>query len=132
MPKDFPRSRRVADQIQRELAEIIRLELHDPRVGMITLTEVVATHDLEHAKVFFTLLDGASRAPEVQKALTGAAGFIRAQLGPRMRLRIVPQLTFVYDTSIEQGAALSHLIDKAVAEDRSQRPTSPKPTDDSQ
>ena len=129
MPKDFPRSRRVADQIQRELAEIIRLELQDPRVGMITITEVVATHDLEHAKVFFTLLDGAARAPEVQQALTRAAGFLKTRLGPRMRLRITPQLTFVYDTSVERGAALSHLIDNAIAEDRSQRPQPPADTD---
>lgn len=119
MPKDFPRSRRVADQIQRELAEIIRLNLHDPRVGMITITEVVVTHDLEHAKVYFTRLDGEARAPETLRALNHAAGFIRAQLGPRMRLRIVPQLTFVYDNSVERCAALSHLIDEAVAEDRS-------------
>lgn len=117
MAKDYPRSRRVAEQIQRELADIIRKEIHDPRVGMVTLTEVVVTHDLEHAKIYFTVFEGLERAQEAGKALNHAAGFIRSQLGPRMRLRIVPQITFVYDTSVARGAELSRLIDDAVAAD---------------
>jgi ribosome-binding factor A len=117
MAKDFPRSRRVAEQIQRELADIIRSEIHDPRVGMVTITEVAVTHDLEHAKVYFTVFESEARAQEAARALNHAAGFIRAQLGPRMRLRIVPQITFVYDTSVARGAELSRLIDEAVADD---------------
>ncbi|WP_124949402.1 30S ribosome-binding factor RbfA [Sulfuriferula thiophila] len=117
MAKDYPRSRRVAEQIQRELADIIRTEIHDPRVGMITITEVVVTHDLEHAKVYFTVFESLERAQEAAHALNHAAGFIRSQLGPRMRLRIVPQITFVYDTSVARGAELSRLIDEAVAAD---------------
>lgn len=117
MAKDYPRSRRVAEQIQRELADIIRSEIHDPRVGMITITEVVVTHDLEHAKVYFTLFESAERAEEAGRTLNHAAGFIRSKLGPRMRLRIVPQITFVYDTSVSRGAELSKLIDQAVADD---------------
>ncbi|NOT16443.1 MAG: 30S ribosome-binding factor RbfA [Sulfuriferula sp.] len=117
MAKDYPRSRRVAEQIQREMADIIRKEIHDPRVGMITVTEVVVTHDLEHAKIYFTVFESEARGLEAAKALGHASGFIRSQLGPRMRLRIVPQLTFVYDTSISRGAELSRIIDEAVAAD---------------
>lgn len=124
MAKDFPRSRRVAEQIQRELADIIRTEIHDPRVGMITLTEVVVTHDLEHAKIYFTVLESQQRAQQAATALNHAAGFIRSQLGPRMRLRMVPQISFVYDTSVARGAELSRLIDDAVAAD------STRPADD--
>jgi ribosome-binding factor A len=115
MPKDYPRSRRIAEQIQRELAEIIRLELKDPRVGMITLTDVEVTPDGEHAKVFFTRLGDAADNQAVTYALGHAAGFLRTELAHRMRLRIVPQLQFTYDESVERGVRLSNLIDEAVA-----------------
>ena len=118
MPKDYPRSRRIAEQIQRELSEIIRLELKDPRVGMVTLTDVEVTPDYEHAKVFFTRLDNLGTAATdntaVTHALEHAAGFLRSELAHRMRLRIVPQLHFEYDESIERGVRLSNLIDEAV------------------
>jgi ribosome-binding factor A len=115
MPKDFPRSRRVADQVQRELADIVRFELKDPRVGMITITDVEVTPDYAHAKVFFTLLGDAARAEEAEQGLKRAAGFLRTQLAHRLKFRTVPQLHFVYDTSIERGINLSRLIDEAVA-----------------
>jgi ribosome-binding factor A len=114
MGKDFPRTRRVADQIQRELADIVRLELKDPRVGMITLTGVEVTTDYAHAKVFFTLLGDAARAEEAATGLRRAAGFLRTQLAHRLKFRTVPQLQFVYDTSVERGMNLSRLIDEAV------------------
>ena len=119
MPKDFSRSRRIAEQIQRELAELIRLELKDPRVGMITLTDVEVTQDYEHAKVFFTSLGDAAQAAAAVKGLQHAAGFLRTQLAHRLLLRTIPQLHFVYDTSVERGAHLAHLIDEAVAADKS-------------
>lgn len=118
MPKDYPRSRRIAEQIQRELSEIIRLELKDPRVGMITITDVEVTSDHEHAKIFFTRLDNLSDTVDqvkVTRALEHAAGFLRTELAHRMRLRIVPQLHFEYDISIERGVRLSKLIDDAVS-----------------
>ncbi len=114
MPKDYPRSRRIAEQIQRELSEIIRLELKDPRVGMVTITDVEVTPDYEHAKIFFTRLGDAVDNPNVVRALERAAGFLRSELAQRMRLRIVPQLHFEYDESIERGVRLSKLIDEAV------------------
>ena len=117
MPKDYPRSRRIAEQIQREMSEIIRLELKDPRVGMITLTDVEVTPDYSHAKIFFTRLGDLGAAADndgILKALEHAAGFLRSELAHRMRLRIVPQLHFEYDESVERGVRLSHLIDEAV------------------
>lgn len=117
MPKDFPRSRRIAEQVQRELSEIIRLELKDPRVGMITLTDVEVTPDTAYAKVYFTLMGDAARVEEASKALVHAAGFLRSELAQRMKLRIVPRLLFKYDASVEHGMRLSELIDAAVAED---------------
>ncbi len=117
MPKDFPRSRRVAEQIQRELSDIVRLELKDPRIGMITITEVEVSRDCAHAKVFFTLLGDAGKIAETGEALQHAAGFLRSQLAHRIKLRIVPQLQFKYDVSVERGMRLSRLIDAAVATD---------------
>ena len=115
MPKDFPRSRRIAEQIQRELSEVIRVELKDPRVGMITITEVEVSPDHAYAKVFFTLLGDAAKIEETTDALQHAAGFLRTQLARRVNLRTVPHLQFRYDASVEHGARLSQLIDAAVA-----------------
>lgn len=116
MARDYPRSQRVAEQLQRELADIIRTGVKDPRLGMVTLTEVVLTRDLESAKIYFTILDTQPQAIQAMSILNRAVGFIRAQLGPRMRLRIVPQLSFVYDTSVARGAYMSNLIDEAMAQ----------------
>ena len=117
MPKDYPRSRRIAEQVQRELSDIIRLELKDPRVGMITLTDVEVSLDQSQAKVFFTVLGEPSRIADATEGLQHAAGFLRSQLAHRMKLRLVPQLQFKYDESVERGMRLSQLIDAAVADD---------------
>src|SRR6185503_9863959 len=117
MPRDYPRSRRIAEQVQRELVEIIRLELKDPRVGLITITDVEVTPDHGLARVFFTLLGDQDMIEETTRGLTRAAGFLRSQLARRFQMRTVPQLAFVYDASVERGARLSQLIDSAVADD---------------
>ncbi|MGZ5096006.1 MAG: 30S ribosome-binding factor RbfA [Burkholderiales bacterium] len=115
MPKDYSRSQRIAEQIQRELAELIRFELKDPRVsGLVTITDVEVTHDQVHAKVFFTLLGDAAQIEEATVGFTRAAGFLRTQLSQRMKLRTVPTLEFKYDASVERGMKLSRLIDEAV------------------
>jgi ribosome-binding factor A len=116
MPRDFARTDRVAEQIQRELAELIRLEVKDPRVRMVTLTAVEVTADYAHAKVYYTTLNGSDS--KVQQGLERASGFLRSQLAHAMKLRVIPQLHFVYDTSVERGAHLSQLIDQAVASDQ--------------
>ncbi len=119
MPKDFPRARRVAEQLQRELADLIRFEVKDPRVGlMVTLTDVEVTQDMSHAKIFFTVMGDAAQITEIQRALQHAAGFLRSQLSQRMKLRTMPQLHFHYDESVERGMRLDSLIDQAVAQDR--------------
>lgn len=115
MPKDFARTERVAEQIQRELAELLRLEVKDPRVRMVTLTGVEVARDYSHAKVYYTTLKGENK--DVQKGLERASGFLRSQLAHAMKLRVVPQLHFLYDVSVERGARLSRLIDEAIEAD---------------
>ena len=110
-----PRRARIADQIQRELAEIIRLEMRDPRVGMITLTGVEVSRDQSHAKVFFTVLGAESAVREAGEGLQRAAGFLRSELAHRLSTRSVPELHFQFDESVERGMRLSKLIDEAVA-----------------
>jgi ribosome-binding factor A len=117
LPRDYPRSRRIAEQIQRELSSIIRLELKDPRVGMITIIDVDVSHDQSHAKVFFTLLGDQQAVEDTTRGLQHAAGFLRSELAHRMTLRVVPHLQFKYDESVERGMRLSRLIDDAVAQD---------------
>lgn len=114
MPREFFRSDRVGRQMQRELADILRQGLKDPRLGMITLQEVRLCRDLSHAKVYFTLLGEEDRKEQL-KLLKESAAFMRRELGRRMRLRIVPQLEFLYDASIEEGAELTGLINRASA-----------------
>ena len=116
MPKNYARTDRIAEQIQRELAELVRLEVKDPRVRMVTLTGVEVARDYSHAKVFYTTLEGADG--KVQQGLEHAAGFLRSQLAHAMKLRITPQLHFVYDESVERGIHLSQLIEQAVASDK--------------
>jgi ribosome-binding factor A len=118
MGKAFLRTSRVAEQIQRELAELIQMEVKDPRVGLVTLTGVEVTSDYAHAKVYFTTMKSAEQAPKAQAGLEHAAGFLRSQLAHRMKLRIMPQLHFIYDTSVEHGVRLSQLIDEAVSSDK--------------
>ena len=113
--KSFSRKDRVSEQIRRELAELIRTELKDPRVGMISLTDVEVTADYAHAKVFFSAMAGSAHLDEVMTGLQKASGFLRRELGKRISIHMTPQLHFVYDQSLERGADLSALIQKAVA-----------------
>jgi ribosome-binding factor A len=137
------RGQRVADQIQRELATLIQLEVRDPRVGMVSITGIDLSRDLAHAKVFITVLDTVTtngaianvisaeeddldliQVQDNVKALNKAAGFLRSLLSKRLALRAVPKLRFFYDASIENGQRLSGLIDDALTADREQRPAS--------
>ena len=116
MPSHNPRSRRVAEQIHHELTDILRRDMKDPRIAGITINAVEVSSDLEYAKVWYTLFEGES--PEIAKALGHANGFLRSELASRMRLRMVPRLTFQYDKSIERGVHLSQLIERAVEDDK--------------
>lgn len=106
------RSFRVADQIQRDLAELIR-ELKDPRIGMTTISAVEVTPDYAHAKVFFSVLIG--DAAQTQEALNEAAGFLRNGLFKRLQIHTVPTLHFQFDRTTERAAEMSALIGKANA-----------------
>jgi len=117
MPKEFSRGQRVAEQVRRELAELIRQELKDPRVSLISLTDVALTPDYAHAKVFFTAISGADSVPEILEGLRRASGFLRRELGKRVRIHTLPELHFHYDRSVEEGSRLSQLIDQTVRED---------------
>jgi len=109
----FSRSARIAEQIQRDLAELIPREIRDPRAALVTITNVEITADYAHAKVFFTtLLDDAEGARE---ALHEKAGWLHSLLYRRLHIHTVPTLHFVHDTSVEQGVRLSQLIDQANA-----------------
>jgi ribosome-binding factor A len=132
-----PRVQRVADQIQREIASLIQMEVSDPRVGMVSVTAVEVSRDLAHARVYVTVLNTLSddeslnqstlsepgeldklEIEENLKALNKASGFLRTLLAKRLSLRSVPKLKFYYDGSIERGQQLSSLIDSALAADR--------------
>lgn len=135
MSKVSPRVQRVADQIQRLLADLIRREIHDPRVGMVSVTGVDVSRDFAHANVYVTVMGrhgddfGAGQSlkdmgeldrkeiNDAVKVLNKAAGYLRSLLGREMSLRVIPALQFHYDDSIARGRYLSSLIDRAVAED---------------
>lgn len=109
----FSRKDRVNEQIRRELAELIRAEVKDPRVGMVSITEVEVTPDYAHARVWYSTLADATKIAEVEQGLQKASGFLRRELGRRVRIHTTPQLHFIHDTSLERGADLSKLIDEA-------------------
>ena len=116
--KSYSRLDRIADQIQRDLSDLIRREVKDPRLGMVTITAVEVTRELEHAKVFITVMQADAQAVEQNiKALNHAAGFLRRELGKRLHIRTNTALHFVYDESIDRGARMSALIDEAIASD---------------
>lgn len=121
MPKEFSRGRRIADQIQKELASLIQRELKDPRVGMVTINEVKVSRDLAFADVYFTMFadDGAGEAAE---ALDRASGFLRSALSKVLKIRTTPKLRFHYDNSINEGQRISKAIDDAIADDQKRHP----------
>ena len=110
MKRGQGRPQRLGDLIQRELSGLIRLELRDPRVGMITITSVDVSPDLSHAKVFFTMLEK-DKLEDTLHGLKRSAGFLRSQLARRIKMYTTPELRFTYDESVERGDHLSRLID---------------------
>jgi ribosome-binding factor A len=127
MPREFSRSRRVEEQIHRLLAELVRREVKDPRVGLVTLTAVEVSRDMSHAKVYFLPFDQARDPAEVGKALASAAGYLRVLLRKHLTMRQVPELRFLPDESIDRAVKLSALINTAVRDDESRHVDSPEP-----
>ncbi|MCB1701187.1 MAG: 30S ribosome-binding factor RbfA [Pseudomonadales bacterium] len=120
MAKEYSRTQRVADYLQRELAGLIQQEIRDPRVGMVSITGVNVSRDLGHAKIHFTVLgcDSSEEASDTGEALNKAAGFLRSQLSRDSKMRSVPQLRFYFDSSVGQGRHLEDLIRRATDADR--------------
>jgi len=116
MPKEYSRSQRMAEQVRRELAELVRDEIKDPRVNWVSFTAVKVSRDLSNAVAYFTVLNDDERE-QAEEGLNKATGFIRRELGKRIRSRIVPALKFVYDVSIERGTSMESLIAKARSSD---------------
>jgi ribosome-binding factor A len=117
MSKSYPRNRRVGDQIQRTLSDLLRREVRDPRLGSVTVTDVRVAPDLSHAKVFYSVLGGNPNPTLTQEILNSATPILRGPLGRALRLRHAPQLEFAHDTLIESGARMTELIRQAVQED---------------
>ncbi|WP_199609184.1 30S ribosome-binding factor RbfA [Flocculibacter collagenilyticus] len=119
MAKEFSRVDRVSQQIQKEVAQILQREIKDPRLGMTTVSSVDVSRDLSYAKVYVTLYE---QDPEKVKIsvdiLNKAAGFVRSLIGKRIKSRIVPDIRFVFDTSLVEGMRISNLVETVVQEDQ--------------
>ncbi|HHA0036688.1 TPA: 30S ribosome-binding factor RbfA [Yersinia enterocolitica] len=123
MAKEFSRSQRVSQEMQKEIALILQREIKDPRVGMATVSGIELSRDLAYAKVFVTFLNVLTDNADPDtvkngiKALQDASGYIRTLLGKAMRLRIVPELTFAYDNSLIEGMRMSNLVTNVIKND---------------
>ncbi|MCT8342479.1 30S ribosome-binding factor RbfA [Photorhabdus kleinii] len=127
MAREFSRTQRVAQEMQKEIAIILQREVKDPRIGMATVSGVEVSRDLAYAKVFVTFLNVLTEEHDSDvvkngiKALNEASGFIRSLLGKTMRLRVVPELTFSYDNSLVEGMRMSNLVTNVVKNDEQRR-----------
>jgi len=117
MVKDYARSERLASQIQRELAALIQTGLKDPRLGMPSILEVQVSKDLAHARVYFSVLNSQD-AEACLEALHSASGYLQREIGKRIKSRLTPKLSFIYDDTDIRGRQLSDLIDSAIASDK--------------
>lgn len=112
MPKEFPRSRRISEQVLRVLGNMIRKEMSDPRLADVSLTDVELTRDLKHAKVYFSVLHPDADPKPAGEALNGAAGRMRHHLGSQLTTRSTPELKFFYDEALDRGIRLTALINE--------------------
>ena len=117
MPREFSRSERMAEQLRRELAEIVRDEINDPRLGFISFTEVRMSRDLSHAVIYCSVLNSEDQVESIE-VLNRAVGFVRKEIARRIRARIVPTLKFVIDDSVTRGVAMDDLIREAIKRDK--------------
>ncbi len=119
MPKEYTRSQRIEEQIQRVLSQAIAREIKDPRLGMVTISAVDVSRKLSIAKVFVTFLGGDSEVEERLEILNKTSGFLRSELAKHITIRHMPELRFFHDISIERGARISALIEKAIDMEKS-------------
>lgn len=119
MAKDYSRTDRVGEQYQREIAMIIQREIKDPRLSMATVSAIEVSRDLAYAKVFVTFFEEDPEKLKMSlKILNDAAGFIRSLMGKRVRARIMPELRFMHDPSLNEGIRMSRLVDEAIRNDQ--------------
>ena len=119
MSREFKRSDRVAQELQKEIALILQREVKDPRIGMVTVSDVEVSRDLAYAKIFVTFLfdNDQSAIEQGMKGLEKASPYIRSLVGKAMRLRIVPELRFIYDQSLVEGMRMSNLVSNVIKND---------------
>jgi ribosome-binding factor A len=122
MAREFSRTRRIEEQIQKELASIIQFDLKDPRVKWVTISGVEVSRDLSHATIFYTVLGQDEQSKDTLKGLEKASGFMRKELGKRVHMRSMPQLHFKFDQSLTRGEKMSTLINKAIEADDKSKP----------
>ncbi len=137
MPKDFSRTSRLGEQIQREVAQMIQFEMKNPNLGMVTLNSVKVAKDLGYADIYFTVMGakgetGAEIRANTSKILNEAAGYLRSQLARILTTRVTPQLRFHYDETLERGHHLTGLIKQARAEDDARHEGDNSDQDDAQ
>lgn len=116
MPRDFKRTDRISDVMQRELSQIIQKEMKDPRISMVTIAEIKISKDLSFAKVYVSVMFE-EKAEETMRTLNSAAKFLRSELAKKIQIRTMPQLTFVYDDTTIKANRISKLIDDAIKQD---------------
>lgn len=122
MAKEFSRTRRIAQQLQQELAVILQRDMKDPRVGFVTVNDVDVSRDLSYAKVYVTFFEE-DRAIVDEKiaALTAAAPYVRTLVAGRMKLRVMPELRFIYDSSLVEGMRMSNLVSQVITNDKAKQ-----------
>lgn len=132
MARDFSRAERVAQQIQKEVAQILQRDLKDPRIGMVTVSAVEVSRDLAYAKIYISaLLQEDEKAEKAVKQLNESAPFVRSVLAKSMRMRVVPNIKFYLDTSVNEGIRMSKLVDEAIATDTKKAKNNTNDGDDS-
>ncbi|MGS0680567.1 30S ribosome-binding factor RbfA [Shewanella sp. 125m-7] len=122
MAKEFSRTRRIAQQLQQELAQVLQRDMKDPRIGFVTVNDVDVTRDLNYAKVYVTFYEeDESLVQKKVEALDAAAGYIRSLVAGRMKLRVMPELRFIYDSSLVEGMRMSNLVSRVISNDEAKQ-----------
>lgn len=122
MAKAFKRTDRISQQVKKSIALILQREVKDPRIGMVTVSDVEVSRDLAYAKVYVTFLfDDDARIKQAMHGLSEASGYIRSLVGSAVKMRLTPELQFIYDTSLVEGRRLSEAVSHAIAEDERKR-----------
>ncbi|MCH1919159.1 30S ribosome-binding factor RbfA [Shewanella sp. A3A] len=122
MAKEFSRTRRIGQQLQQELAQVLQRDMKDPRIGMVTVNDVDVSRDLSFAKVYVTLFEEDPQVIEDKMAaLMKAAPYVRTLVAGRMKLRVMPELKFVYDSSLVEGMRMSNLVSQVINTDKAKQ-----------